>query len=153
MNHSDRPRTGQNHQKFLALVGPLVVISLWHIASAIDVFEPTLISSPAKTLRTLWGLFSSGDIFPHILATFSRMMIGYALASIMGIGIGLFLGIAKPVYYAFSGVIDFFRSTPVTTLYPVFVLLFGIKHISKIAMVFWACFFVIALSAAYGVLQ
>jgi NitT/TauT family transport system permease protein len=53
----------------------------------------------------------------------------------------------------FSFVLDFFRSTPVTTLYPVFVLIFGIKHLSKVAMVAWGCFFVIALNAAYGAMQ
>ena len=82
-----------------------------------------------------------------------RMMAGYSLAVVLGVIVGLIIGLIKPLYESCEGIIDFFRSIPVTTLYPVFVLIFGINHSSKIAMVFWSAFFVIILNTAYGVIQ
>jgi NitT/TauT family transport system permease protein len=81
------------------------------------------------------------------------MLSGYVLAATVGIAVGMLVGLIKPFYDATVGIVDFFRSIPVTSLYPVFVLSLGIGHSSKIAMVFWASFFVIALNSAYGVLQ
>jgi len=117
------------------------------------VVNPALLPSPEATMTRLLQLVVSGDIFPDVLATFIRMGIAYTLAGAAGIALGLLIGTFRLVYDSFIGVIDFFRSTPVTTLYPVFVLLFGIQHESKIAMTFWACFFVIVLNTAYGALQ
>ncbi len=134
----------------LGLLGPFLLILLWYLAVALRLFEPSLLSTPTKSLATLWDLLITGSIFPDIYATLWRMFAGYFLAAVVGITLGLLLGVFRPAYETFSAMVDFFRSTPVTTLYPLFVLLFGVGHSSKIAMVFWACFFVIALNSAYG---
>lgn len=82
-----------------------------------------------------------------------RMAIGYTIAIVFGVPIGLLLGSSQKLYKSFEIPLDFFRSLPVTTLYPLFVLLFGIGHYSKIAMVVAASIFVIVLNSAYGVMQ
>jgi len=49
--------------------------------------------------------------------------------------------------------VDFFRSLPVTALFPLFLLTFGIGDRSKIAMACAATVFVVLLNSAYGVLH
>jgi len=136
-----------------SLIGPVVVIGLWQVIYSVQVLQSSLFPSPLASALALYRVLSSGAILPDIGYTFLRMFAGYALASIVGIGIGLLIGMCRPFYEATIGMVDFFRSIPVTTLYPVFVLSFGIGNSSKVAMVFWASFFVIALNSAYGVLQ
>ncbi|MEZ6035887.1 MAG: ABC transporter permease subunit [Planctomycetota bacterium] len=75
------------------------------------------------------------------------------MAAVAGIGLGLAMGTAPRFYRSISFLVEFGRSTPVTTLYPLFVLLFGIGHWSKVAMVFAASVFVISLNTAYGVIH
>jgi NitT/TauT family transport system permease protein len=67
--------------------------------------------------------------------------------------LGLLLGATQLGYDLSSGMLDFCRSIPVTAMYPVFVLLFGIGHISKAAMVCAACLWVVTLNTAYGAIQ
>src|SRR5207237_1613716 len=71
----------------------------------------------------------------------------------LGVPLGVLIGYFTRVYETFEVPLDFFRSLPVTTLYPLFVLFFGIGQSSKIAMVVAACIFVITLNTAYGVMQ
>jgi ABC-type nitrate/sulfonate/bicarbonate transport system permease component len=144
-------RSPARRRLLIGLAGPVALVAAWQLVYM--VVNPALLPSPGATMIRLLDLLVSGDIFPDIFATFIRMGIAYALAGAAGIALGLLIGTFRLVYDSFIGVIDFFRSTPVTTLYPVFVLLFGIQHESKIAMTFWACFFVIVLNTAYGALQ
>lgn len=133
------------------LLGPLVVIAVWQVANAFKVFDPSLLPGPWATFVAFVGQFSSGAIFPDLLATILRTAAGYLLASIVGISAGLLMGVSRPVYESTVTVIDFFRSIPVTSLYPVFVLTLGVSHTSKIGMVFFASLFIVAIHSAYGV--
>lgn len=135
------------------LLGLISVIIIWQILHSFSFIEPTLFPSPKNTFVTLVSIIEKGNILPDLVTTILRMFAGFGLASILGIFIGILIGLSKFIYDSVEGIIDFFRSIPVTTLYPVFVLLFGIDHLSKIAMVFWSCFFVIVLNTAYGVIQ
>ena len=144
-------RSTARRRLLIGLAGPGALVAVWQLIYM--VVNPALLPSPGATMSKLLQLVVSGEVFPDVLATFIRMGIAYTLAGATGIALGLFIGTFRLAYDSFIGVIDFFRSTPVTTLYPVFVLLFGIQHVSKIAMTFWACFFVIVLNTAYGALQ
>jgi ABC-type nitrate/sulfonate/bicarbonate transport system permease component len=95
----------------------------------------------------------SGNIIRDFTESMIRMGIGYFLAVLIGVPVGVLIGYYITLYKAFEIPLDFFRSLPVTTLYPLFVLVFGIGHNSKIAMVVAACIFVIMLNTAYGVMQ
>lgn len=135
------------------ILGFASILIIWQLASTFKLLEPSLLPSPLDTFKTFFRILFSGNVLPDIRDTLVRMFIGYGLAAIIGVSLGMIIGLIKPLYESFEGIIDFFRSIPVTTLYPVFVLIFGIDHMSKIGMVFWACFFVITLNSAYGVIQ
>ncbi len=136
---------------FWFLVGPAVVVFIWQVVHSLAVFDPSLLPAPWTTLAAFVDQFSSGAIFPHLFSTILRTAAGYALASVVGIAAGLLMGASRPVYESTVTVVDFFRSIPVTSLYPVFVLTLGVSHISKIGMVFFASLFIVALQSAYGV--
>jgi NitT/TauT family transport system permease protein len=144
-------------KRFLKVVktlgGFVVVLIIWQFVHSLSLLEPTLFPSPKNTFETLFNIIGTGNILLDLSVTIIRMLVGLGLAVFFGVLFGLSIGLIKPLYESAEGVIDFFRSIPVTTLYPIFVLLFGIGHSSKIAMVFWASFFVITLNTAYGVIQ
>lgn len=105
-----------------------------------------------ETLSAFVRQFSSGAVLPDLTATVLRTGIGYLLASVFEIALGLLMGSSRAVYESTISVMDFFRSSiPVTSLYPVFVLTLGVSDLSKIGMVFFASVLVVALHSAYGV--
>lgn len=138
---------------FKILIVPLLILIAWQLVFSFGLLDSTLFASPLSTFKTLFRIITTGNIFPDFRDTIVRMFIGYGMAAVFGVLLGMIIGLYKPLYDSTEGIIDFFRSIPVTTLYPVFVLLFGIDHLSKIAMVFWSSFFVITLNTSYGVIQ
>jgi ABC-type nitrate/sulfonate/bicarbonate transport system permease component len=137
----------------LLAAGPVALAGLWVLAYEFRLLNRTLLPGLRETFAHLGELVWSGNILPDLGETLQRMSAGYALAAVAGVAGGLVLGYSARLYTAFEIPLDFFRSLPVTTLYPLFVLLFGIGSTSKIAMVAAACVFVIALNTAYGVLH
>ncbi len=134
-----------------ALVGPTVVLILWQAAHSLQAVDPSLLPSPRGTLKAFVWQFSTGAVLPDLVATVLRMGIGYLLASVVGISLGLLMGSSRAVYESTVTITDFFRSIPVTSLYPVFVLTLGVSDVSKTGMVFFASVLVVALHSAYGV--
>ena len=134
-----------------ALVGPVVLLILWQTAHSFGALDPSLLPSPWVTLTSFVRQFSTAAVIPDLAATVMRTMVGYLFACVVGIGIGLLMGSSRAIYESTVTVTDFFRSIPVTSLYPVFVLTLGVSNLSKTGMVFFASVLVVALHCAYGV--
>ena len=83
--------------------------------------------------------------------TVYRTLAGYAVAALIGIPLGLFVGYVRKVYYSFEFVIDFFRSMPSPVLVPVAMLFFGLGDASKIAIIAFTCGLINLVNSMYGV--
>ena len=137
----------------LRISGLAFFLLAWQIISFLGIFDSTLFPSPSRTFSALSNFFMNRNLIQDIGYTLMRVFSGFFIATIFGILFGLIIGVNKSLYTAFEWLIDFFRSIPVVTIYPIFILLFGISHSTKMAMVFWATFWVITLNVAYGVRQ
>lgn len=139
--------------KKLLFIGPLALLILWWILTKFGFANSFLLPSPEDTFSRLFELFSSGEVFNDINLTFYRWSIGYLLGCIVGIPLGILMGYSEKVYKSSEFLIEFFRSLPVTAMFPLFLLMFGIGDSSKIAMTFTATVFIIIINSAYGVTQ
>lgn len=139
--------------KYPQWFGPIVIIGAWIVAHQAGIFNPVLLPGFFDTVRHLAYILYSGNILADFNQSMLRMTLGFLIAVIVGIPLGIAMGFFSSVYRIFEIPLDFFRSLPVTTLYPLFVLIFGIGHQSKIAMVTAATIFVIIFNTATGVLQ
>lgn len=137
----------------LPVLGPLVVLLLWYAASRLRWASPLLLPSPGDSFSRLGEMLTSGYLLPDIRASVWRWSAGYASGCLIGVPLGLVLGASPAVYRSSFSLIDFFRSLPVTALFPLFLLVFGIGDSAKIAMAFTATVFVVVLNSAYGVRQ
>ena len=137
----------------LPLIAPGLLLALWFWVSAMHLAPSLLVPSPQAAFGRLYGLVTTGDILPDIGASLWRWAAGYVLGCALGMPIGLLIGSSPVVYRSTFPLLDFLRSLPVTALFPLFLLLFGIGDSSKIAMAFAATVFVVILNSAYGVLQ
>ena len=131
--------------------GIIVILLIWKTLHLLELFNPTLLPSPEASFHQLKIILLSGDVLPDISSTLGRALAGFSLAAFVGVFMGVLLGYFKLLYESLSMIVDFFRSIPVTALYPIFVLFFGIGNVSKIAMIFVAALFVIIFNTAYGV--
>lgn len=95
----------------------------------------------------------AGDLWSDLGATLLRTVYSFLIAVASGIPIGIVLGSNRVVYQSFEFAIDFFRSTPATALFPLFLLVFGIGEESKIALAAFSAWLVIVFNTAYGVMN
>ena len=138
--------------KYLKYWGVLLFIGLWWLVKILFLADVSYLPSPIETFARIFLLFVSGEILTDVLATLRQFATGFFLATIFGIPFGLLIGYSQRGYALFEIILDFCRSIPVTALFPLFILFFGISTSTITAMVTAACFFVIALNSAYGVL-
>lgn len=130
---------------------PVMLIAAAWQAAAWSGIAPLVVASPHGTALAWWELFVSGDLFSDIWLTLVRALGGCAAACVTGIPLGLAMGYSDAVYDALEFPVEFFRSIPATALLPVFMLLFGVGDLSKIALSGYAAGLTLALNAMYGV--
>ena len=134
------------------LIGVAVMLALWYLAVTARVIDPVLLPLPTDTARAAWKGFN-GKLGADFLITLERTALAIALASAIGIPIGLVLGASEKFYRALEFVVDFFRSTPATAIFPLFLLLFGVDDKTKVYVATFAASLAIIFNVAYGVMN
>src|SRR5471030_2356178 len=135
------------------VMGPALLIGIWWVAYAGTLVDPNLLPSPFATLADTWKNISSGAMNRDFLQTLLRVTYAFGIAAALGVPIGIVLGANESIYRSVEFVIDFFRSTPATAMFPLFLLLFGLGEFSKISIAAFAAWLVIVFNVAYGVMN
>ena len=76
-----------------------------------------------------------------------------AIAAVIAIPLGIVLGSSERLYRSLEFVIDFFRSTPASAMFPLFLVLFGVGDETKISVAAFGAILVILFNVAYGVMN
>jgi len=139
--------------RLLPLLGPLLLLALWQTAVSAHWANPVLLPSPAATVSSLWGSLADGSMWPDLQATVLRTFYAFVIAACIGVPLGVALGSSPPIYRSVEFLIDFFRSTPSSALIPLFMLLFGLSNLNKIAIAAFAAVLLILFNSAYGVMH
>ena len=134
-----------------SLGGVCILLFLWQILSFSQIQGAHLLASPLSALRRGFEMISHGELNADLLASFKRWLMGFSLAVIIGTPIGLTLGSIRALHDTFNFTVDFMRSLPVTALFPLFLIFFGVGDVALILMSFTATIFLIILNADYGV--
>jgi NitT/TauT family transport system permease protein len=135
------------------IVGPALLIAVWWVAYAGTLVDAHLLPSPFATLADTWTNIASGAMTRDVVQTLLRVTYAFAIAAALGVPVGIVLGANESIYRSFEFVIDFFRSTPATAMFPLFLLLFGLGEFSKISVAAFAAWLVIVFNVAYGVMN
>jgi len=130
------------------------VIVLWWLATLGSTAESRLISpvilpSPAEVARSFPSLWRERALMESIAATLRRVLVGFGLAALVGVPLGIVAGSWRVVEAAGAQLALFGRNLPVAALIPLTILWFGIDETQKIMFIFIACVpFVYADAAA-----
>jgi NitT/TauT family transport system permease protein len=140
-------------RRFLPIIGPLLLFALWELTISAQWVKPVLLPPPGATLVHMWGTLTSGSIFPDLWATVYRTMMSFGIAVVIGVPLGVVLGSSESAYRSVEFLIDFFRSTPSSALIPLFLLIFGITDVNKIAIASFGAMLIVLFNSAYGVMN
>ncbi len=138
---------------YLPIVGVAGLILLWYIAVWVKIVDPVLLPLPTDTFRAMWTGMIGGKLGSDFLHTVERTTLATIIASVIAIPLGIFLGASERLYRSVEFVIDFFRSTPASAMFPLFLVLFGVGDRTKIAVAAFGAALVILFNVAYGVMN
>lgn len=139
--------------KRYACIGPVLGVAAWFVVVRLHAIDAFFLPDPLVVIKKLATLLLRGEIIADMAMTIERVLIAFAIAVVIGLPAGLFLGESKKIYQSVEFLIDFFRSTPATAIFPLFLLVFGISDNSKIAVAAFAAALIIIFNTAHGVLH
>ncbi len=140
-----------NSKKLLYILIPAALLLIWKMIFYFKLVSPLFLPDPFAVLLQLFFSLKDPIMLNHIWHTLYRVAIGFALAVIFGVPIGLVMGYSKRVYNALEFIVEFFRGIPTTALFPLFLLIFGIGDTAKFAVTAWGAGLVVLINAMYGV--
>jgi NitT/TauT family transport system permease protein len=125
---------------------------VWHVAATYLV-PSVLFAPPLSVLAKMGELARSGVLFEHVGVSLRRILIGFALGSVLGIPIGLLMGNLGFVKRFLEPYTEFFRFIPAIAFLTVAVIWFGIGETSKIFLIVYTTIFIVILNTMAGVLS
>jgi sulfonate transport system permease protein len=143
----------QRGEALLPIVGVVGLLAIWSLASWRQWVDPVLLPSPAATFDSLWRGMDGGPLGFDFVKTVYRTAAATAIAAIIAIPLGIVLGSSERLYRSLEFVIDFFRSTPASAMFPLFLVLFGVGDETKISVAAFGAMLVILFNVAYGVMN
>jgi ABC-type nitrate/sulfonate/bicarbonate transport system permease component len=139
-------------QKIANSLIPAAVLALWEMLGSMGVL-PRYLSTPTAILAALWELAVTGELFGALADSLYRVAGGFVLGAAAGIFVGLAAGMMPPVRHFFDPLVSFLYSIPKIAFLPVFLLLFGLGHASKIAIIAFSGFFPVFVASRHAVLS
>jgi ABC-type nitrate/sulfonate/bicarbonate transport system permease component len=121
----------------------VAVVALWWLATAgapeTRLISPVILPSPAEVVRSFPSLWRDRALMASIAATLRRVLIGFGLAVLVGVPLGILAGAWRLVEAAGAPLALFGRNLPVAALIPLTILWFGIDETQKVMFIFIAC--------------
>ncbi len=130
----------------------LVVLLLvaWEAAARSGLWSPLLFPSLASIASELGRLLASGEFLLEAWVTLERALGGFALAAACGVLLGMLMGRSAFVAGLLDPLFSGTYAVPKLALFPIFIFVFGIGSLSKIALVFLECLYPIAIMTYHG---
>jgi ABC-type nitrate/sulfonate/bicarbonate transport system permease component len=131
---------------------PITVLVAWELFGRLGML-PRYLSTPGAILEALWEITLSGELAVAMAASLYRVSLGFTLGTVAGIVVGLGAGVIPGVRHFFDPLVSFLYSIPKVAFLPIFLLLFGLGHASKIAIIAFSGFFPVFVASRHAVLS
>jgi len=140
------------HQgKITRTVAIVFVLAFWEGVVRSGAVDPLFLSSPYLVIVKLVEMFSTGEIWPHILVSTQEASLGFGLAIAVGIPLGIAMGRMPLLRYTLEPFIMAKYSSPTVAFLPLLIIWLGIGLWSKVALIFLGAVFVLIINTEAGV--
>jgi sulfonate transport system permease protein len=134
------------------LIGVAALVGFWAAIHASRAVDPVLLPSPVEALGAFWNGLAHGTLWDDFWKTIVRTLSSFVLALVIAVPLGIVLGSSQKLYESIEFAIDFFRSTPASAMFPLFLVIFGVGEKTKIAVAAFGAALAILFNVAYGVM-
>ncbi len=138
------------YRPVLGSLSVALVLVFWEWASDSGMVNPLFASSPIRIVRAFGQLIAQGDLLRDILVSGQEFVLGFVLAIVVGIPLGILMGWYRMLEAVFDPFLNFLYATPRVALVPLFIIWLGIGVNSKIAIVFLGAVFAVLINTIIG---
>ncbi len=137
--------------RLISTVSVVVFMILWEGVVRLSLVNPLFTSSPTRIVATFTQMLHEGSLGKDIRVSGTEFLLGYALAVVVGILVGVGMGWYADVAAVLQPFVSALYSTPRVALIPLLIIWLGIGIWSKVAVVFLVAVFQILISTEAGV--
>jgi ABC-type nitrate/sulfonate/bicarbonate transport system permease component len=134
----------------LRLYPLLLVVVAWEAVARLGLVRPVFLPGFSAILVQAGHLAGAGDLWMPLAVSLFRAAAGLALALVGGIAIGFLMARWRLLSRMLDPLVAFGYPAPKLAFVPIFILWFGIDHLSKILLVAFSCIFPIIIAACAG---
>ncbi|WP_408639160.1 ABC transporter permease [Nocardiopsis endophytica] len=128
---------------------PALLIALWWWAAVSS--GSFFLTDPGTIAATFTEVWVSERFLTDVLPSVGLLLTGYALAAVLGIGVGVPLGMSTRLRAAAEPVLEFLRAVPPPVLVPLLMLLVGLDASMRTAVIVSGCVWPVLLNTVEGV--
>jgi NitT/TauT family transport system permease protein len=131
----------------LIVISLLIAVWWWIVASNDSAIFPT----PWEVVTGAWDLAQDGTLGEHITASLLRVGIGFGLAFLVAVPLGLWMGWVNGAFYTLNPLFQMLRPISPIAWIPVAILWFGVGNLSPIFLIFISSVFPLMVQTTVGV--
>jgi sulfonate transport system permease protein len=132
---------------------PIALLALWYTGAAQGWISPQVLPPPQFVWETLRDLATSGDLWLHVSTSFTRVGVGFAAGTLLGLVLGSAMGLSRSVEAYVLPSFNALVQIPVLAWLPFVLLLVGIGEPLKYILIAKAALVPVALNTLQGFRQ
>jgi NitT/TauT family transport system permease protein len=141
-----------DHERLVIGGGALLAFLLvWEALGHSGLVDPLFISSPSRIVVAGYGLAYDPDFWNDLRVSGVEFAVGYGVAAVIAIPLGLAIGVSKRLQFIFGPFVDTLNAVPRVTLLPLIIIWFGIGIWSKVVVVFLGAVIPLLINTQSGV--
>ena len=136
---------------FRVVFGIFIFFLTLELVTRLELVPPIYLPRASTVVRRMVELLQDPKFLSHVVATLHAWAVGLALATLIGVPIGILIGTSELAYKMTSPLIEFMRPIPSVALIPLGILLWGQGFSMKVILVAYAATWPILFNTLYGV--
>ena len=128
----------------------VALVLLWQVIADMKILSPAFFPGPDRTWKAFTRAAASGDLAPRVYATVWRMLIGWALASVLGVLLGSLIGSSPRLRRLLGPMLEFLRPLPASATIPIFIVLLGLTNAMVLTVVAFGALWPMLLGTVHG---
>lgn len=126
------------------------LIGLWQFVASAGLISPVFFPGPDRAFSALYTMAASGTLWMPLWETFSRTLLGWGVACLIGITAGAAIASSRLARDLFGPTAEFLRPLPASAMLPVAALILGLTREMTVAVIAFGSLWPILLGAMHG---
>ena len=141
----------KTYPNWVSVASILCLIAIWELVCLSGVVSSLFLPAPSAIINALLEMIADGEIGVSLAASLYRILAGFFVGSLIGLGVGLVTGTSALMDKIGTPIVNAIYPIPKIALLPLFILWLGIGELSKVTIIALGVFFPVAMNTYSGV--